>query len=165
MNSNLKTIKFIVIGITIVSSIIVLILFSGYTSSNIIDEINLGAFGFAEEVNSIIFEYESKDAVIVFYSGEKLTYETILDKRTIFGTAKYRNRETSSSSFYHAGYEWITVNKNLKYVVVDNKSELEKYDCEGYEPIISEFDYFNSDNVYQHRWIMILDKTAVHSVV
>ena len=56
--------------------------------------------------------------------------------------------------------EWNKVNKDLYFIYVDYKNDIEKIDCMNYEPIGSYIKWTNAVGEIDYCWLYIIDKTG-----
>ena len=137
---------------------IIWFVFGSYTADTdieAIDEI------LVEPCETVLFRYETdKKEILLYTTKSNDTYECILDKRTIFGKTKYRNHEAWTSGWIDRNGNWNIVDKKLRYAIVDDKKDLEKFDCEGFTPMITEITFKKSDGHLDYRWVCVIDEST-----
>lgn len=139
--------------------IIVSALFN-FKATSYIDAINENARNEIQLYAETIFLYETDRKAIVLYKTKgNLIYEGILDKRTLYNETKYRNHIASTSGLINHPGEWTEVTSKLKYAIVEEESDIDNFDCEGYTPIKNVVKYSNKKSDNNVRYIYIIDNT------
>lgn len=130
-----------------------------YTSKSDIEAVNK-AYGDVWAYESTVFKYENDNYEIFLYNTkENLPFESVLKKRNFGSETKFK------SEFVHTGIlcshdgEWKKVDKKLRYIIVENENDIEKFDCGEFTPIKEKLYYSVTDGTYRTEWIYIIDET------
>lgn len=153
-----KSIKVIAIFILIISANLI---FNSVFFHNHDTDIDAVKSISASNIDKILFKYETESDEILFCQNENQnTYECILKKRNLFVKAKYRNEISWTSALLTSPNVFNEVNPKLKYAVLDNEDDLERFDYDNAELKKYEFSYSNINGHYNYKYVYIIDETG-----
>ena len=154
-NKKLKIVSVVFLFVILIS----MILYNNDNFDSDIECIN-NYVGYNYQVEDVIFKYESEKKEIVLYSSNNGTFfNCLLDKRKIFNRTVYRldkNSNTPPITWYK---EWVELDKKTRYIFLDYEKDIEKVDCNGFEPVGTKIHYRLLNGDEESCWIYVIDET------
>jgi len=112
------------------------------------------------KIEKVIYKYETNHRELLLYNSSDGEFNRYVLKKIKIGNKNfYKYASYNNMPPIEWDAKWTRITRNLKYIFVQYKDDIEDFDCEGYTPEGTKIHYVIASGEEDWCWIYIIDKT------